>query len=44
MVKKVDVIINSTMDFTNAQTDVQSVEAISSAIEKAAGNKKKVIL
>eukprot|EP00026_Physarum_polycephalum_P012522 Phypoly_transcript_12843.p1 GENE.Phypoly_transcript_12843~~Phypoly_transcript_12843.p1 ORF type:complete len:313 (+),score=50.83 Phypoly_transcript_12843:111-1049(+) len=42
-IKKVDVIINSSLDFTNPHTDIQSVEAISSAIEKAGGNKKRFI-
>jgi nucleoside-diphosphate-sugar epimerase len=43
VVKKVDVIINTTVDFTNINVDQQSLDAIEIAIEKAGGNKKRVI-
>jgi len=42
-VKKADVIVNSTMDFTNADLDALSEVAISQAVDKAGGHKKRFI-
>lgn len=42
--KKVDVVVNSTMDFSIPLLDITAYKNVSEALEKAGGKKKKVII
>jgi len=43
VMKKVDVVVSTVLDFSNTTLDIDSLAALSSAIDQAGGSKKKVV-